>query len=131
MATTRGRLVQINQTILDQADFFQLDGYTRVVGLTVADLTSQVFYNNILMPWPLTNGTPVSNQQVTAGFLYVNEITGAPGNYSVRFRPNAAGYWRINLTYPAGTQILIQDFDVTAEPLQLTGGGMKASFTKC
>ena len=131
MATTRGRLVQLNQTILDQADFFQSDGFTRVPGLTIIDLTSQVFFNNVIQAWPLTDGSSVSDSQVTAGFLYFNEITGTSGNYSIRFRPNSDGYWRTLLTYTAGQQILAQDYDVVAEPVQVSGGGLKAQFTKC
>ena len=131
MATTRGRLVRINQTILDQADFFQSDGFTRVSGLTIVDLTSQVFFNNILQTWPLVDGSTVSDNQITSGSLYFHEISGTSGNYSVRFRPNSAGYWRTLLTYSAEQQILAQDYDVTAEPVQVTGGGLKANFTKC
>ncbi len=131
MATTRGRLVRINQTIIDQADYFQADGFTRVPGLTIIDLTSQVFFNNILQAWPLIDGSSVSDNQVTSGFLYFHEIPGTSGNYSVRFRPNSAGYWRTLLSYAAGQQILAQDYDVNAEPVQLSGGGLSANFAKC
>lgn len=126
---TIGRRVQINQTILDQADFFQVDGFTRVAGLTVLDLTSQVFYNNQIVPWPLADGSSVSDSQIAAGSLYFHEIVGTSGNYSVRFRPNAAGYWRVLLGYSAGTQTIAQDYDVT-EPSQ-TGGGLRTSFVDC
>ena len=130
MATTRGRLVRVNQTVIDQADYFQLDGFTRVPGLNVTNLTAQVFFNNILQPWPLTDGTIISDSQIAAGKLYFHEITGAPGNYSLRIRPNNPGYWRVILVYPAGQQILAQDYDVSAEPLTVKGG-LKASFTNC
>jgi hypothetical protein len=130
VATTRGRLVRINQTIIDQADFFEPDGYTRTTGLTITDLTSQVFYNNLLQSWPLVDGSTVSDSQVTTGFLYFHEIAGSAGNYSVRFRPNSSGYWRTILYYVVGTQILAQDYDVTAEPIQVSGG-LKANFSKC
>jgi hypothetical protein len=113
------------------ADFFQSDGYTRVPGLTVLDLTSQVFFNNVPQAWPLVNGSGVSDNQVTSGHLYFTEIPGTSGNYSVRFRPNSAGYWRTILSYAAGLQILAQDFDVIAEPIQVSGGGLKANFSKC
>lgn len=127
---TRGRLVRINETVFDQADLFEGDGFTRKAGLTLVNVASVVFYNNAVQPWVLTNGAPVSDNLVTSGSVYFHEIGGAPGHYSVRFRPNAAGYWRITLTYAAGQQIVAQDYVVTAELPQLQGG-LTASFTKC
>jgi hypothetical protein len=127
---TRGRLVRTNQVILDQADFFQGDGFTRQAGLTIADVTSVLFYDNVLQPWTFTNGAPVSDSQVKSGSVYLHEIAGSPGYYSMRFRPNAAGYWRLLVVYTAGQQILAQDYDVAAEPLQIQGG-LTASFTNC
>lgn len=127
---TRGRLVRINQSVLDQADYFQVDGFTRQAGLTIVDVSCQLFYNNVPQPWVLTNGAPISDVQVKSGNVYFHEIGGATGSYSLRFRPNAAGYWRLLLTYTAGQQILAQDYDVTAEPLQVQGG-LRASFTNC
>lgn len=131
MATTRGRLVRINQTILDQADYFQADGFTRVFGLSIVDLTGQLFFNNTLQTWPLLDGSSVSDNQVTSGSLYFHEIPGTSGNYSIRFRPNSAGYWRLFLIYTAGQQVLAQDYDVVADPVQIAGTGLKANFTKC
>ena len=130
MATTRGRLVRTNQTVIDQADYFQADGFSRVLGLGVADLTSEIFYNNTLQPWPLSDGTGVTDNQVAAGRVYFSEIASAPGYYSLRFRPNNSGYWRLILTYPTGQQILAQDYDVNAETSS-SSGGIKASFTNC
>ena len=129
MATTRGRLVQINQVILDQADFFQLDGFTRVPGLTPTDLTGQLFFNNLLQPWPLILGSGVSDALVKSGNVYWNEVSGSTGIYNVRFRPNAMGYWRLLITYPVGTQIMAQDFDVVSQ-IPLVESGLKASFVK-
>lgn len=129
-SVTRGRLVRINQTVIDQADFFQSDGFTRQAGLTIADVTSLLFFNNLPQPWPLLNGAPVTDSQTKAGNVYFHEIVGTIGNYSLRFRPNAAGYWRLQVTFGAGMQILAQDYDVTAEPLQAQGG-LTASFTHC
>lgn len=125
----RGRLIPINETVFDQADFFQVDGFTRLAGLTVSDLAATLFYNNVVQPWPLVNGAPVPNSQVKAGSVYLHEIAGAAGYYSLRFRPNAAGYWRLMLVYAAGQQRLSQDYDVTA-PSQIQGG-LTASFTNC
>lgn len=129
MATTRGRLVQINQTVIDQADFFEPDGFTRVIGLTVSDLTHELFFDNILMSWPLIDGTSVPDASVVSGNVYWSEVAGSPGFYNVRFRPNAVGYWRNLVTYTAGTQIMGQDFDVTSQVPQAETG-LRASFTK-
>ena len=129
MATTRGRIVQINQVVFDQADFFEADGFTRKTGLGLADLTHQVFFENDLQPWPLVDGTTVLDSQVRSGQVYWLEVSGSPGFYDIRWRPNATGYWRILITYVAGTQIMGQDFDVVS---QVPAGetGLRASFTK-
>jgi len=111
MPTTRGRLVSPNQVVYDQADYFQHDGYTRVTGLTSTNLTVQVYLNNVLQGWILTDGALVPDAQVVAGRVYISPISGGP--YSIRWRPNAVGFWRILLIYPTGSQILAQDYDVT------------------
>lgn len=129
MATTRGRLVQINQVIIDQADFFGTDGFTRVTGLLPANLTSQLFFNNLLQPWSLLLGSGIPDALIKSGTLYWNEVPGSPGIYNVRFRPNAVGYWRLLITYAAGTQIMGQDYDVLAQ-IPVVESGLKASFVK-
>lgn len=129
MATTRGRVVQANQVVLDQVDFFQPDGFTRVTGLIPSSLVSQIFFNNVVQPWPLVSGLGITDQQVVAGRVYFNEVQGSPGFYNVRFRPNALGFWRNLLTYPAGQQISAQDFDVVQNAPAMEGG-LSASFIK-
>lgn len=129
MSTTRGRLVQINQTVLDQADFFEPDGFTRKTGLGLTDLTHEVFFENGRQPWPLVNGLGVADNQVRSGQVFWNEVPGSPGFYNIRWRPNAVGYWRLLISYTAGTQIMAQDYDVTSQvPIGETG--LRASFTK-
>jgi len=129
MATTRGRLVQINQVILDQADFFQSDGFTREVGLTPSDLTSQIFHLNVLQPWPLVDGASVTDASVASGKIYWTEVSGSPGIYNIRWRPNSLGYWRLLITFAAGTQIMGQDYDVVSQ-VPLAESGLRASFTR-
>jgi hypothetical protein len=65
--------------------------------------------------------------QVAAGTVYFNEITGQPGFYSVRFRPNAVGFWRLALSYDAGSRALALGYDVVQEP-PLVASGLKSSF---
>jgi hypothetical protein len=125
---TRGRRVGINQTVLDQADFFQGNGFTRQLGLTVADVTGIVFHNNVIQPWTLTDGAPITDSLVRSGLVYFHEMTGTSGYYSLRMRPNALGSWRLLLTYGAGQQIAAQDYDVSAES-PTAPSSLKASFT--
>lgn len=127
MTTTRGRIVQANQVVLDQVDFFSSqDGFTRVAGLGPGSLVSQLFFNNSIQAWPLVSGNAVPDAQVTAGRVYINEIPGQPGFYNIRFRPDALGYWRNVLTYPAGQQVAAQDFDVVQPGA--VAAGLQASF---
>lgn len=127
--TTRGRIVQANQVVLDQVDFFETDGFTCVAGLIPAQLVSEIFFQNVRQPWPLLDGSSVTDAQVAAGTVYFHEIPGQPGFYNVRFRPNAVGYWRNLLTYTAGQQISAQDFDVVRGGADLESG-LKSSFIK-
>lgn len=129
MATTRGRLVRNNEVVLDQADYFGPDGFTRVTGLTVADLTYAIFFNNTLLPWVFVTGAGVTDAQVASGKVYFIEVPGSPGYYNVRFRPNAVGYWRLLLTYTAGEQIMAQDYDVSGAPANMDIG-LQSSFIK-
>lgn len=127
--TTHGRIIPINQAVLGQADFFQSNGFTRIVGLTPAQLLGQLFYNNAVQPWPLISGTGIADAQVASGRVYFNEVPGSPGFYNVRFRPNALGYWRLLLTYTTGTQTVGQDYDVV-QNAPAVAQGLNASFIK-
>lgn len=126
MPTTRGRLVYNNQVVYDQADFFQLDGYTRVPGLTPVQLSLEVYFNNVKQAWTLLLGMGIIEGQIASGHVYWDDLGGA---YGVRWRPNAVGYWRLLITYATGAQILGQDYDVSAGTgVMAPGGGLKASF---
>ena len=131
MSTTRGRLVNNNNVVLDQADFFQVDGFTRVPGLTIGQLTCQLFFQNALQPWTFVSGSGVTDVQAVSGRVYWVEVPGSPGIYNVRWRPNATGYWRLIITYPVGMQIMGQDYDVIAGASAADcGTGLKSSFIK-
>ena len=121
------RTVFGNRTVLDQADFLLPDDFTRVTGLTTASITSTLFFDNVAQPWTLLSGVGVTDVQVVSGKVYFNEITGQPGFYSVRFRPNAVGFWRLVLAYPAGFRIQAFGIDVVPEP-PIVAPGLKASF---
>lgn len=127
--TTRGRVVQQNQVVYDQVDYFQSDGFTRVTGLTYSGVILNTFFENVAQPWPLSNGLLVTDAQVASGYVYFNEVPGSPGYYNIRWRPNAIGYWRLLVTYVPGQQIEAQDYDVVAGyPVVETG--LSASFIK-
>lgn len=130
MSTTRGRLVTNNQTVLDQADFFQSDGYTRIPGILPVQLVCQLFFQNLPQPWPIVSGSGVTDLQVVSGKVYWGEVPGNPGIYNVRWRPNATGYWRLIITYPSGLQIVAQDYDVVTSTNPTVEPGLKASFVK-
>lgn len=119
--------MQSAQVVYDQADFFMVDGFTRQTGLTPNDVTAQIYFNNTQLPWVLESGVGTLDAQVTAGKIYWQEIPG-PGPYSVRWRPNAVGYWRLVISYPLGAQMVAQDYDVLPGTGAAVGGGMKASF---
>jgi hypothetical protein len=129
MATTRGRIVQQNQVVYDQVDFFQSDGFTRVTGLTYTGVVLNAFFENVAQPWPLANGLTVTDAQVASGYVYFNEVPGSPGYYNIRWRPNAIGYWRLLITYVPGQQIEAQDYDVISSAPAIEGG-LSASFIK-
>jgi hypothetical protein len=127
--TTSNRTVPINQVVYDQADFFQADGSTRETGLGVGDLGYNLFFQNVSQPWPLVDGTSVTDAQIRSGSVYFNEVAGSPGYYSVRLRPNAIGFWRLLLSWAGPvTQTLAQDYDVT-EPTS-KASGLSVSFQK-
>ncbi len=120
------RVVPVNTLVYDQTDWFQGDFFTRITGLVPANLVLQVFANNALMPsWTLLTGVGVPDSQVAAGKVYIHEITS--GFYSVRFRPNALGYWRLNFSYAVGVQTIALDYDVVTK-LDMTATGLHASF---
>jgi hypothetical protein len=123
------RLIQVNEVVFDQADFFQIDGFTRVFDLTPADIELQLFLENVLQPWPLVDGSTVSDEMVVSGRVLWHEVTGSSGIYNVRWRPNAVGYWRMLATYTAGHQIVGQDMYAAAQAPANTQPGLKASFT--
>lgn len=129
MSTTHGRTVEINRLVVDQADFFQSDGFTRQAGLTTADVTMQLFFNNSEQPWTFLDGSSILDNQVSSGSVYWSEIPGSGGVYSVRFRPNALGFWRLIISYTAGKQIVAQDYDVVVKA-DSCQPGIRSTFVK-
>lgn len=125
-ATFRTRMVQVNRTVFDQVDLFQSDLYTRITGLEPSDVSVTVMFNNVVIAWPLVDGTSVLDTQVVAGSIYWNELSN--GAYGIRFFPNSLGRWNLDISYAtAPQQIVGLAFDVVNLPL-LVDGGLRASF---
>ncbi len=80
-----------------QPDFF-LAG-SRLTGIVPNDLTPSVFANDVLLAWPLEDGSEVPDSAIQAGTVYFNEISSRPGFYSLRFWVDRVGYWRIVLLH--------------------------------
>ena len=126
------RILPAQVPVVDQVDFFQADFFTRVTGLDYTDVTLEVFFiNALLSSWDLASGVSVPDGQVVSGHVYFNEMTPI-GYYSVRFRPNAVGFWRVAVSYTIGAQQVALDYDIVP-PGSLTnnvGSGISASFFK-
>lgn len=119
------RVVPANTLVYDQVDWLQGDFYTRITGLVPADLALTLFVNNAATVWPLITGVGVTDAQVKSGNVYFQELT--TGYYGLRFRPNALGYWRLDLRYAVGVQAVALDYDVVTK-LDMTATGLHASF---
>ena len=130
MVTTRNRLVRSNETIVEQVDFFQVsDGYTRITGLTISQTQQTLFFNNVLAPWQFVTGLGVTDAMVASGKVYFAEIPGSSGYYSVRFRPNAVGYWRLSILYPTASLGTVLGYDVISVPTT-ADAGLQSSFIR-
>ncbi len=122
----RNRQVVAGRVANDQADLFSTeDGFSRVEGITLADLNVRVFFNNALQGHELVSGVGVTDGQVLAGSVYFHEIVA--GYYALRFIPTTPGAWRVILNCPDGAQSQAVDFDASATPLT-PSGTLHASF---
>ena len=122
---TRSRVVLTNQPVVEVVEFVSgADGYTRVQGLNVGDLTRTLTFNGVPMPWFLLSGVGVSDGQVVAGTIYVHESIA--GVYTVRFRPTGVGVWHLDLAYEADPQRWLCVYDVFAPPL-VSEAGLRAT----
>ncbi len=115
-ATYRSRLTQVNQVAYDLVDIFQSDLFTRITGLTAADVTLTLMFNNGVLAWPLADGASISDSQVSSGTVYWDQLTN--GSYGLRFVPNAVGHWNLWISYSSTTpsQIVGISIDVVSTP---------------
>lgn len=123
----KSRLVQINRIAFDQVDIFQSNFFTRITGLTPADVTLSITFNNEVVAWPLVDGSAVTNGEVASGKVYWSQLVS--GAYGLRFYPNALGLWSLSVSYAASPQqITIIEFDVINLPLNYVDQSIRAGF---
>jgi len=125
------RLVSAGAVVHAQADFFQPKGsVNRLTGIVPASLTMAAFVNSSVLAWPLADGSSVTDSGVSAGTVYFNEVSGAPGFYSVRFFPDRTGFWRVVLRSLALQQEAVLEFDAAPAGVfkAVPRGGLTASF---
>lgn len=124
-----GRNVSSGSLVRAQIDLFLPAGsVNRVVGVQASTVAVKTFVNNALLPWAVADGTSVQDSSISAGVVYFNEISGAPGYYSVRFFPDRTGYWRLVLRSSSLDSEAVLEFDVVAPAPP--AGGLNATFTK-
>lgn len=119
MHTARSRTIAANKPVVDQIDVFESDNYTRVDGLDLNDFSLTLYRDNQALNWTVLGGSLVSDAQVTSGRVYLREI--GSGVYSLRFRPNVVGFWRLLVSYPAGEQTISLSYDVVPEDVPVSG----------
>jgi hypothetical protein len=108
-----GRQVPAGCLVYDQIDLFMPAGsINRVVGESYTTLGLNTFVNNILVTWPLADGTFVADSSISAGTVYFNQITGSPGFYTVRFFPDRTGFWRLIFREATLGEEVILSYDV-------------------
>ncbi len=119
MHTARSRTIAATHPVIDQVDVFEADDFTRVVGLDLSDFSLTLYRDNQVQNWTVLAGSLVSDAQVISGRIYFREISN--GVYSVRFRPNVVGFWRLLVVYPAGEQVISLSYDVVPEDVPVSG----------
>lgn len=127
MVVYKNRVAAMGGIIYDNVDFFGVDLYTKAVGLTPASFQVRVLYNGSALGWPLVDGSSVTDPQVVAGNIYFTEPT--PGNYLLRFYPNAPGNWTVELRYDTVPQQVSVSVDTFTSLKPNPSPGLFPSFT--
>lgn len=122
-----GRIVSSGCLVRSQVDlYFPAGSSSRFTGAPASSVSATVFANNVLLAWPVADGSLVLDSSISSGTVYFNEIPQAPGFYSVRFFPDRVGFWRIVIRSDALGAESILEFDVVAPAKP--DGGLNASF---
>ncbi len=91
------RTVPARKLVVDHFPVYDTDGFTKVPGLSPADLPVAVFRDS-----------DVADVLVT-----VSEIAGSPGEYRLAFTPEQAGFYELEVSYAAGKQSYVEQYQVT------------------
>jgi len=87
------REVQVSEQVIDQFPVFDVDGYTKVSGVT--SFTERAWKDGV------ADGAAVD----------VSEI-GTSGEYKVTFTPNAEGFWKVEVENDFNHEIWYAEYDV-------------------
>lgn len=123
------RSVPTSTLIFDQVALYAVDGVTRVTSAAFSGFTLKVFLNGAVQSWTIAAGAGVQNAQISAGTVYFQEISGAPGFYSVRMFLPAPGFWTFSLRYNPVVQESVLSYDARSSSSDCGSSGITASFT--
>jgi len=123
------RSVPTSTLVFDQVALYAVDGVTRVTSAAASGLIIKVFLNGALQNWTVAAGAGVQNAQISSGTVYFQEISGAPGFYSVRMFLPAPGFWTFSLVYTSVLQERVLSYDAKASSSDCGSSGIIASFT--
>lgn len=124
------RLLPSASLIRDQVDYYNPSGSTnRAIGITFSQITLQIFVDNSKLLWPIVDGTLIADSSISAGNVYLNEIPGSPGYYSIRFFPDKIGFWKLSILNTTLNQEITKEYDIVpAGTFGPTSSGLNASF---
>jgi hypothetical protein len=115
--------------VIDQISVYDPIGtFNRVVGATSGQFVATVFANNELLLWPIVDGSSVLDSEISPGSVYLNEISGAPGFYTLRWFPDRVGFWVFSLVYSINHSESILTYDI-GPAMMNASGGLIASFS--
>lgn len=130
MLAFENRQVISGNLVRDQADFFVVGSDSvRQPGLVAVNISASLFSNNVYQTWQFLDGAGIPDSSISSGAVYFNEIVGSPGFYSIRFFPNAMGFWKLSLTWSSGNATLNKCYDVVPSAIN-QNAGLIASFTR-
>jgi hypothetical protein len=126
--TIPARIVQTGRVLFDQVDVFSNNNITRTQGVASTDLGVRLYFNGVQVVWPVVSGFNVPDVQLVSGNVYWTEFEA--GYYSVRFLPNAVGFWRLLLSWASGNRIFSLSYDVQPQTGLPDGIGLRSSFIR-
>ena len=91
------RTVAARTEVVDHFPVYGQDGFAKVSGLGPRDFEVTVFRDG----------------EVVAAAVRIDEIADAPGEYRLRFVPDRAGLWEVEVAYAAGRQVYAGQYEVT------------------